>query len=217
MKQVDEEPKETSPLKIFDTKRKRSLSQIKNDIMDNKQVRSCCERFLKCFSIQNNLKKLFSDHRYDKAEPEFEVLNAIKVYSIAIIVLGNTYYHQFTGPLQNLEIVYEWVHGGFFYFILQADLQSSSFFFITGFTLSFTLLKKIQQNDGNYWTNPLRVFFERIFRLIPLYIFMILFLWLFMSTTGGYGPMFYQYEEGHSCKEYFFLHVFQMNNIWPWG
>jgi hypothetical protein len=29
--------------------------------------------------------------------------------------------------------------------------------------------------------------------------------------------MFYQYEEGHGCKEYFFWHLFMMNNIWPWG
>tara|TARA_B110000285_G_C15110053_1_gene610468 strand:+ start:1047 stop:1445 length:399 start_codon:yes stop_codon:yes gene_type:complete len=79
------------------------------------------------------------------------------------------------------------------------------------------MLKKHQQNDGHFWTNPVRIFLERYWRLTPLYVFMLLFLWLFMSTTGGYGPMFYQYEEGHSCKEYFLLHVFMMNNIWPWG
>lgn len=184
---------------------------------DNRAVRSFCERFVKCFSIQQNLRKLFSDHRYDKEEPEFEIFNAMKVYSIAIIVLGNTYYYILSGPLQNLEVVYEWVYSSFFYFILQADLQSSCFYFITGFTLSFTMLKKHKQNDGNFWANPVRIFFERYLRLLPLYVFMLLFLWLFMSTTGGYGPMFYQYEEGHGCKEYFVLHVFMLNNIWPWG
>ena len=67
------------------------------------------ERFTKAFSIQRNLRKLFSSNRYDNDEPEFEILNALKVYSICIIVLGNTFYYILSGPLQNLEVVYEWV------------------------------------------------------------------------------------------------------------
>jgi peptidoglycan/LPS O-acetylase OafA/YrhL len=139
------------------------------------------------------------------------------VYSICIIVLGNTFYYILTGPLQNLDVIYKWVNMPFFYVILQADLQCGIFYWITGFTLSFSLLKKIHQNDGHFWTNPIRIFLERYWRLTPLYVFMILFLWKFISLTGGEGPMFYQYEEGHGCKEYFFWHLFMMNNIWPWG
>lgn len=146
------------------------------------------------------MRKLFAPHRYDTEEPEFEILNAVKVYSICVIVLGNTFYYILTGPIQNLEVIYEWVNMQFFYIILQADLQSGIFYWITGFTLSFSMLKKIHQNDGHYWTNPVRIFLERYWRLTPLYIFMILFLWKFISLVGGQGPMFYQYEEGHGCQ-----------------
>jgi hypothetical protein len=106
------------------------------------------ERFTRAWSLQRNLRKLFSPRRYDPEEPEFECLNAIKVYSICIIVLGNTFYFTLTGPLQNLEVVYEWVTRPFFYIVLQADLQAGIFYWITGFVLSFTVLKKLHQNDG---------------------------------------------------------------------
>jgi hypothetical protein len=58
---------------------------------------------------------------------------------------------------------------------------------------------------------------ERYYRLTPLYVFMLLFLWKFLSVIGGQGPMFYQFEEGHGCQEFFFLHVIMFNNILPWG
>jgi len=61
---------------------------------------------MKSFSLQRNLKRLFQKNRYDEEDYELEVFNAIKVYSILIIVLGNTYYFELSGPLQNLEIVY---------------------------------------------------------------------------------------------------------------
>jgi len=57
------------------------------------------------FSLQRNFKKLFSDRRYDKEEPEFEMLNAWKVFAISLVVLGNTYFYLLTGPLKNLEYV----------------------------------------------------------------------------------------------------------------
>jgi len=90
-----------------------------------------------------------------------------------------------SGPLQNLEIVYQTVSSFGFYIILQADLQASIFYFITAFVLSYTLLKKMHRNDGVLWVHPIRVFLERYFRLVPLYVFMIFFLWKFLGLLGG--------------------------------
>ena len=47
--------------------------------------------------------KLFSPEKYAKEDSEFEVLNSIKVLSIALIVMGNTYFFIFSGPVRNLE------------------------------------------------------------------------------------------------------------------
>jgi len=57
---------------------------------------------------------------------------------------------------------------------------------------------------------------ERYLRLIPLYIFMIFFLWKFISLFGGAGPRFYEFETGHGCSVYWVYHFFMLNNIAPW-
>jgi hypothetical protein len=57
------------------------------------------ERILRCFSIQRNWKRLFSERKYDIEDSEFEIFNTIKVYCISCIVLGNTYFYILSGPL----------------------------------------------------------------------------------------------------------------------
>jgi len=115
----------------------------------------------------------------------------VKVYSICIIVLGNTYYYVLRGPLQNLEVVSQWANNWFMYVILQADLQAGIFFAITAFLLSYQYLKRIKANEGVYWTHPIRIVIERYLRLTPLYFFMMIFLTKFVGLLGGRGPMFY--------------------------
>jgi hypothetical protein len=48
------------------------------------------------------MKKLFAPGRFINEDPELEIFNCIKVISMALIVLGNTYYYVLTGPLQNM-------------------------------------------------------------------------------------------------------------------
>lgn len=101
------------------------------------------ERIMRCFSAQRNLKRLFSDRKYDKEDSEFEIFNAIKVLSISVVVLGNTYYYILSGPLQNLNVVSEWMNSFWFLNILWADMHVDVFFWITGFVLSYQTLKKL--------------------------------------------------------------------------
>lgn len=56
-----------------------------------------------CFSAQKTMQKLFSPLKYAEEDQEFEIVNSIKVFSIAMIVLGNTFYFIFNGPVRNLE------------------------------------------------------------------------------------------------------------------
>mmetsp|Transcript_4385 Transcript_4385/g.7422 ORF Transcript_4385/g.7422 Transcript_4385/m.7422 type:complete len:232 (-) Transcript_4385:677-1372(-) len=103
------------------------------------------------------------------------------------------------------------------YLVLQADLQAGIFYCITGFVLSFQLLKRLKQNGGVFWTHPARIYLERYMRLVPLYFFMLLFLTEFMRLLGGSGPMFYQFMDQHSCRETWIFHVLMINNVFPWG
>jgi hypothetical protein len=95
------------------------------------------DRVLSSFSIDRNLKRLFSKNRYDADEKEFEIFNALKVYGICIVVLGNTYYYILSGPIQNLEVISAWFKSKSFLLILGADLQCDMFYWITGFVGSF--------------------------------------------------------------------------------
>ena len=57
------------------------------------------EKISWAFSLRRNLKKLFSDRTYNQADNEFEIFNAFKLFSIFLVVSGNTYYYTFKGPL----------------------------------------------------------------------------------------------------------------------
>lgn len=167
--------------------------------------------------MQRNLKKLSAERKYDPEDDELEVFNAVKAVSIAVIVLGNTYYYVMSGPLRNMYIVSEWITSLEFTWILWADLQVDVFYWVTGFLLSFSFLKKLQINNGVLWAHPLRILLERYLRLLPLYVFMIFFAWLFIVLFGGAGPRFYQLVNGNGCAENWLYHIFMVNNIGPWG
>lgn len=92
---------------------------------------------MRCFSIQRNLNKLFAERRYDREDDEFEIFNAVKVISIAVIVFGNTYYYTMSGPLRNLDVIFRWSSNFEFMWVLWADLQVDVFYWLTGFVLSF--------------------------------------------------------------------------------
>ena len=174
------------------------------------------ERVIKQFSLKRNIRTLFSDKMYTRHK-EFEIFNAIKVLSITLIVLGNTFYYMIRGPLQNLEVVGQWFESSIFMFVLQADLQADIFYWMTGFLMSFYILEKLHSNGGNMWASTVRITFDRYLRLAPLYIFMIFFLWKFIGLFGGAGPRFYQFESKHGCQQYWMWHVLMLNNIFPWG
>jgi peptidoglycan/LPS O-acetylase OafA/YrhL len=91
------------------------------------------------------------------------------------------------------------------------------FFAMTGFLISFHLLKRLRQNEGTYWAHPIRIYLERYWRIVPLYFFMILFLANFLSLFGGAGPRFYEYESEHGCSETWFWHFLMFNNVFPWA
>ena len=63
----------------------------------------------------------------------------------------------------------------------------------------------------------MRIFFERVFRLLPLYFFMIFFMWKFIGILGGSGPRFYQFEDKHGCQDTWFFHILMLNNVYPWS
>lgn len=162
------------------------------------------------------MEKLFVSHKYAKEDCEFEVFNSLKVVLMAVIVVANTYYFIFSGPVRNLEAQQQWMESPFFIFILQADLQSDIFYFITAFTWSFQMLKTYQLCGGKFDHPIWKIVLSRAIRFTPLYLMMILFMWKVIPIFGGSGPKFYQFEDNHGCEQTWFWHILYLNNLVPW-
>ena len=55
-----------------------------------------------------NISKL-SKPRAKQGDQELEVMNGLRVMSCVLIILGNSYYYTLRGPIQNLEVIQQWV------------------------------------------------------------------------------------------------------------
>ena len=54
---------------------------------------------MKSFSIQESLKTLFTQRCKNPEDNDLEVLNGVRVLTLAVIILGNTYFYILKGPL----------------------------------------------------------------------------------------------------------------------
>lgn len=69
---------------------------------------SGCTKFLRSFNATENLSRL-SKPRAKMGDQELEVLNGLRVICCILIILGNSYFYTLRSPIQNLEVVQDWV------------------------------------------------------------------------------------------------------------
>lgn len=185
-------------------------------LVESSSVKSKAQAVIDCFSIQTTLTRLFGSRKYSSEDSEFEVMNCVRVISLTMIVVGNSYFFMANGPVRNLEAKQQWIESFFFSFILQADLQSDIFYFITAFTWSFQMSKTLQLCGGKFHQPVWRIVLGRMVRFLPLYFLMIVFMWRIIPIYGGDGPLFYQFEDNHGCEATWFWHILFLNNLLPW-
>jgi hypothetical protein len=120
------------------------------------------------------------------------------------------------GPLQNMNIIQEWMSSLLFGVVLSAEHVVDLFFWMTAFLGSYLMLAKMHANEGQlgswFW-----LYLNRIVRLVPLYMFAMFFFWKFLVLYGGDGPLFYQYHDKTECQKYWFWHLVFLNNVVPWA
>ena len=82
-----------------------------------------------------------------------------------------------------------------FSFILSADLIVDIFFWMSAFLATYFLLVRLKEGLGSYggWKNVLRIYLNRVMRLLPTYMFALFFFWKFLVLFGGEGPIFYMF------------------------
>jgi len=120
--------------------------------------------------------------------------------------LGNTYYYILKGPLQNIEVIQEWMSDILFSIVLTAELAADIFFWLTGFLACYFLLVRAKSNSGN--VGPIsKFYFKRLARLWPAYTFTLFFFWKVLLISGGEGPAYFSYEYSIECSKYWIWHL----------
>jgi peptidoglycan/LPS O-acetylase OafA/YrhL len=170
---------------------------------------------MRSFSFIENFKRL-SKPRAKHGDQELEVLNGVRFWCSVFVILGQTYLYTLTGPIQNLEAIQNWVESSFFSLVLTADLVVDTFFWLSAFLASYQLLVSMKLNGGRLPQSKCMLVLTRAVRLLPLYAFTLLFYWRFIVLFGGEGPMFFQYENLHTCSDNWFWHLTFLNNLVPW-
>ena len=91
-----------------------------------------------------------------------------------------------------MNVIQEWMSDFLFSIVLSAELVVDIFFWLTAFLGTFYMLSKMKDQDG-ILGNWFMIILNRLVRLLPTYMFALLFFWKFLPQFGGDGPMFYQY------------------------
>jgi peptidoglycan/LPS O-acetylase OafA/YrhL len=103
-----------------------------------------------------------------------------------------------------------------FSLVISAELAVDIFFWLTAFLSCYLLLKKMNENEGNIGS-ILKIYINRVMRLLPLYAFTLFFFWKFLVLFGGDGPMFFMYNTACECSKYWIWHLTFLNNVIPWN
>jgi peptidoglycan/LPS O-acetylase OafA/YrhL len=167
-------------------------------------------KILLCFSLKSNFSKLLT---YPKDFDNLHVLNGIRVFSMLFICYSHNYVYSFSGPTVNptraIDITKDfWSHLATFP-LYMVDM----FFIISGFLVSYLVIKDLQNKRGKY--NWFMFVVHRLIRICPIYFLVLLFfinLMKFMGR-GALWPMFTsKYEE--PC-DYWWTNVLFISNIYP--
>jgi len=159
-----------------------------------KKPKTHMQRVMKALSVQTTMKKLFTQRSPLEDDRDLEAFNGIRVICLCAVILGNTYFYILKGPLQNIEVIQEWMEGIFFGLVIQAELIVDIFFWLSAFLASYFMLVHIHNNSGSLGSWP-RIYIKRVVRILPAYAFTLFFFWKVLVLFGGDGPRFFMYEE----------------------
>ena len=171
---------------------------------------TCIQKYLNAFGAIENGRKLFFARSSD-GDKNLELLNGLRVLSMLWIILGHTYSFMLSGALLNPLVPLDFFKMFSFNIITSAPYSVDIFFWLTGFLGVYILLNMMNKRNGKM-QNPLMIYFHRYIRIIPLYLFVILFLWFLMTSVGN-GPIFFKYKYTYTWSNTWWINLIFLNNI----
>ena len=175
-------------------------------------------RFMKCFALQRTMETLFST----TTKPgQVLCLNGIRVLSINWVVLGHSYLIAITVSSSNgFTYATQLLKRRNFLIIFNGFPSVDSFFALSGFLVTYLLLKQLAKRGGLTPPQWIAFYLHRYVRLtLPYLVAMLVEGWLYRLVMTG--PTAQQVisspQSPHAmCQKYWYHNLLYINNLVPW-
>ena len=179
------------------------------------QPEAMMSKAIKCFALQ----RTFSSLTATETKPgQVLCLNGIRVLSINWVILGHTYGF-FSGVLGNPGDLMKLLQRRGFTLIANAYSSVDSFFTLSGFLVSFLLLKQLTKKGLLSTPQWVAFYFHRYVRLSAPYLVMILLEgFLYRHLVSGPFSVDVDVATNHvTCRQYWWTNMLYINNLVPWN
>ncbi|CAG9332898.1 unnamed protein product [Blepharisma stoltei] len=172
-------------------------------------------KYLLCFSFMTNFQKLFTSRSQEKLgkRDTLDILNGVRVMSIGWVIYGHVIFFSWTqGVLVNASDIINFLKGPTTVVPLSGTYAVDSFFWLSGLLVGYLLILEINNSKKMNW--PM-VYIHRYLRIIPLYMFVLLFFWALQKHIGG-GPLWFEGDNINAgCKNHWWTNLLFVNNVVP--
>ncbi|KFM57567.1 Nose resistant to fluoxetine protein 6, partial [Stegodyphus mimosarum] len=173
-----------------------------------KKIESTLLQLLACFSLISNFKKLVNTKT---SAGSMSCLHGLRFLSITWIILGHTYLNvnfQIFRGLRKATIIQR---DFFFQAVVNASVAVDTFFFIGGLLVCYATIKVVKETKKPF-NIPLYLM-HRLFRLLPVYAMVILFIYL--APILGSGPIWHDSIDMFvdACYKNWWTNILFINNF----
>ncbi|XP_078606240.1 O-acyltransferase like protein-like isoform X2 [Branchiostoma floridae x Branchiostoma japonicum] len=155
---------------------------------------SKCGRFLVCFSVYSNTKKVFNPRQLPGQLSE---LHGIRVLSCLWIILGHVDYYANFFNIANRPEFYGRYQKWPFFVIDSFNMGVDTFLVLSAFLVTHWFLKQLKKRNGEFtWGDLGRHYLHRYWRLTPVYLYLLL---LALPSEKG-------------CRSYIWANLLYINN-----
>ena len=194
------------------------LSSISDYFISKESKNSFLVKYLLCFSILTNGKKLLITRTQERLgqSDNLEMLSAIRVMSIGWVILGHTFNSygessvnsNFDGVLDLFkESKYILIYGSFY--------AVDTFFWISGLLMSYLFITEVNKSKDFSSRNLVLIYLHRYLRITPVFMFCMLFFWCITVYIGS-GPIWTDLGlRIGNCEDYWYTNLIYLSNFLP--
>ncbi|XP_063685950.1 O-acyltransferase like protein-like [Bolinopsis microptera] len=173
-------------------------------------------RLAKCFALQRTMETLFTT----TTKPgQVLCLNGIRVLSINWVVLGHVYAYSFSS-VGGYSYLTELIKRRNFMLVYNGLPSVDSFFALSGFLVTYLLLKQLAKRGGLTPLQWIAFYVHRYVRLtMPYLVAMLIEGWLYrLVMTGPRAQQITTTDMGSHkmCEQYWYTNLLYINNFVPW-